>query len=185
MRFIRWIALTGMALSAYGGAQADTYRSKVIRVSDGDTVEVFAPDHGHQRIRLASIDAPETGHGRCRPAQPFAQKSREKLSQLVAGKEVELRCFEADKYQRLVCDLHAVQAGVVNKVSVNEQMVEQGLAFANRANGGRYLRSQRIDQAESVARQARLGIWAIQEVSVPWDWRREKWDQPGCSHAGA
>ena len=53
-------------------AKTGTYEltGKVVQVSDGDTVNILIDRQTH-RIRLASIDAPETAHGSARPGQPF------------------------------------------------------------------------------------------------------------------
>ena len=49
-----------------------TLTGKVVQVSDGDTINLLIDRETH-RIRLASIDAPETAHGSSRPGQPFGE----------------------------------------------------------------------------------------------------------------
>lgn len=46
---------------------------KVVGISDGDTVRVLDEQKQEIKVRLAGIDAPETG-------QPFSTKSKEALS---------------------------------------------------------------------------------------------------------
>jgi endonuclease YncB( thermonuclease family) len=60
---------------------------KVVRVSDGDTINLLI-DNKQERIRLASIDAPETAHGSSQPGQPFGEASRKNLANYVAGKTI-------------------------------------------------------------------------------------------------
>ena len=50
-------------------ARADI-SGRVVRVLDGDTVEVLEPDNRLTRVRLAGIDAPEK-------SQPFGQRCRQ------------------------------------------------------------------------------------------------------------
>jgi micrococcal nuclease len=152
---------------------------KVIHVDDGDTVIVLTPSREQVRIRLASIDAPETSHGDCRPGQPWSDQSRQRLRQLVLGKEMVLHCYELDRYERPVCDL-PVAGGTANLTLVSE-----GLAWANRGGRG-YIRDQVVVRAETQARAARLGLWQDAYASPPWEWRKTEWKapQPGCVRRG-
>ena len=58
-----------------------TLKGKIIRVSDGDTVILLDSDDTQHKIRLHGIDAPENG-------QPYGNKAKEYLSDLIAGKTV-------------------------------------------------------------------------------------------------
>lgn len=58
--------------------KADTFTGQVVGVADGDTLTVMNTAKVQQRIRLAGIDAPER-------AQPFGQRSKQQLSDLVYG----------------------------------------------------------------------------------------------------
>ncbi|KVJ48977.1 hypothetical protein AWS31_06165 [Enterobacter hormaechei subsp. steigerwaltii] len=53
-------------------ASADV-SGRVVRVLDGDTVEILETGNRVTRVRLAGIDAPEK-------SQPFGQRSRQALS---------------------------------------------------------------------------------------------------------
>ena len=60
---------------------ADTLSGRVVRVTDGDTIVILDATKTQHKIRLQGIDAPERG-------QAFGTKSKEHLSNLVAGKAV-------------------------------------------------------------------------------------------------
>ena len=143
---------------------------RVVDVSDGDTLGILVGRQRH-RVRLASIDAPETGHGRQRPGQPFAQAARNALSGLIAGRTVTLRCYEQDRYQRDVCDVPLPDGRTANRV-----MVETGMAWANMQGGGKYLRDASLSTLERRAREQRLGLWQQPGAVAPWDWRWKCWD---------
>lgn len=143
---------------------------RVVDVSDGDTLTLLAGRTRH-RVRLASIDAPETGHGRRRPGQPFGQAARKALADLVAGRTLTLHCFEQDRYERDVCDVPLADGRTANRA-----MVEAGLAWANRQGGGKYLRDEAIADLERRARERRLGLWRQAGAVAPWDWRWQCWD---------
>ena len=78
-----------------GGALADVVTGKVVGVSDGDTITVLDSGKQQHKIRVAGIDAPEKN-------QPFGQRSKENLSRLVFGKEVDVQWTKHDRYQRIV-----------------------------------------------------------------------------------
>lgn len=60
----------------------------------------------------------------------------------------------------------------INGIDVNLRMVEQGAAWAY----DQYLTDQNIKKAETSAREAQQGLWALQadQIVPPWDWRRGK-----------
>jgi endonuclease YncB( thermonuclease family) len=151
-------------------AGAYTLAGQVVDVSDGDTLGVLVGRTRH-RVRLASIDAPETSHGRQRPGQPYAQAARKALSDLVAGRSLTLRCYEQDRYGRDVCDVPLPDGRTANRA-----MVESGMAWANLQGGGKYLRDASLSSLERQAREQHLGLWRQPGAVAPWDWRWKCWD---------
>jgi endonuclease YncB( thermonuclease family) len=149
-----------------------TLTGKVIRVSDGDTLTIRGTEN--QKIRLASIDAPEKKSGSNRPAQPYSEPSREYLAKLVAGQTITVLCFEKDRYDRHICDVP------VNQTTANRLLVEAGLAWANQQAGGKYLRDKELLVLEQQARAAKRGLWVEPNPVSPWVWRTRCWQQGQC-----
>lgn len=149
-----------------------TLTGKVIQVSDGDTLTIRGVEN--QKIRLASIDAPEKKSGSNRPAQPYSEPSREYLAKLVAGQTITLLCFEKDRYDRHICDIP------VNQTTANRLLVEAGLAWANQQAGGKYLRDNDLLGLERQARAAKRGLWAEPNPVAPWVWRYKCWQLGQC-----
>ena len=85
---------------------ADTLTGKVVRVLDGDTVEVLDIEANAHRIRLAGIDAPETG-------QAFGTKANRRLIELAAGEVVDVEFDKRDRYRRIVGKLIADGRGTL------------------------------------------------------------------------
>lgn len=144
----------------------------VVQVIDGDTVVLRAggrPRH----IRLASIDAPETG-GRDRQGQPFGQASRRHLDGQVGGRTLSARCYERDSYGRDVCDLLLDGGDTASRAQARA-----GMAWANRQGGGKYLRDPVVGELEGRARASRAGLWS-QPAVAPWQWRQRCWNQGQC-----
>lgn len=187
-----WAVLAGMLVVAVGvvskvgfvasgqhaaGASnkvAYTLEGRVVHVADGDTITLLV-DGRRERIRLASIDAPETTKDRQRPGQPMAQVAKRALAGLVAGKALVLSCFEHDRYGRNVCDVPLPDGS-----TANHELVAQGLAWANGEGHGKYMRDPRLPGLEAAARKARKGIWSEPSPVPPWVWRYQCWKQGRC-----
>ena len=84
-------------------------------VTDGDTIVLLDSTKVQHKIRLTGIDAPERG-------QAFGTKSKEHLSDLVAGKSVVVDYSKYDRYQRILGKV------LLNGEDVNLEQVEAGLA---------------------------------------------------------
>lgn len=167
-----WGADASLLRSAQASGQY-TLSGKIVQVSDGDTVNILVNQQTH-RIRLASIDAPETAHGSNRPGQPYGEASRKHLADSVAGKTLTLICFEKDQYGRDVCDIP------VGDTTANRLQVQHGMAWANQQGGGKYLRDQKLVEFEKKAKQAKLGLWAEPQAVAPWVWRHDCWQKQKC-----
>ena len=86
-----FLALANMAAALAFPAPGD-FRAKVIRIKDGDTIDVMHNGHP-QRIRLAGINAPER-------KQAFGSRARELIGQQVFGRTVTVRSSGIDPYRR-------------------------------------------------------------------------------------
>ncbi|MCP9496573.1 MAG: thermonuclease family protein [Pyrinomonadaceae bacterium MAG19_C2-C3] len=76
-------------------AQTITVRGKVVAVADGDTIIILDANKHQHKIRFQGIDAPER-------SQAFGTRARQHLSDLVFGKDVEVRIDKRDRYGRSV-----------------------------------------------------------------------------------
>lgn len=173
------IVLAVLAIGA-GPAAAATWdlHGKVVYVDDGDTVVLLDGTNSQVKIRLASIDAPESDHSakqRGRIGQPHSRASGKALASLVKGRQIRAGCYETDRYRRHVCDLF------VDGVNANLKMVEMGWAWANQASGGRYLRDGAYLDAQARARSAGRGLWVDREPTPPWEWRKRCWKEGICN----
>lgn len=148
-------------LLAHSLASAETIQGKVVGVTDGDTITVLDQSKTQHKIRLSGIDAPEKG-------MPFGQKSKDHLSDLVAGKEVSVEATKVDRYGRSVGKV------LVEGLDANLAQVEAGYAWHYKD----YQREQsRVDRlayshAEDRAREVKKGLWLDKEPVPPWEWRR-------------
>jgi micrococcal nuclease len=136
---------------------AESYKARVVGISDGDTITVLKPDKTQVKIRLHGIDAPETG-------QDFGSKAKQLASELAFGKDVTIKPVDTDRYGRAVAEVILPDGR-----SLNREMVERGMAWWYR----HYAPSDVIlNRAEVSARKVKLGLWSQPNPVPPWDWRR-------------
>lgn len=114
------------------------YYTKIERVVDGDTVDVFL-DLGFKvwhkdRLRLNGIDTPEKN-------TPLGKALKEYLAKLIEGKIVKITVTKPDKYGRYLATVY-----LNSDVSINEQLISAGLAKAYHG-------------------KSKAGIWTDEELS--------------------
>jgi micrococcal nuclease len=160
---LAFVAFLSLLLASDALSQEAIVAARVVGVVDGDTVKALVAGNELLRIRLSWIDAPEK-------SQAFGQRSKQHLSELVFGREVELHIHGLDRYGRTLAVIF------VNSIDANLEQVRSGMAWCYT----RYLSEAPPDiqpsyqQAETVAREERRGLWSDpQEPVPPWEWRRE------------
>jgi endonuclease YncB( thermonuclease family) len=127
----------------------------VVKVTDGDTINVVNRYGEKVRVRLHCIDAPEL-------KQDYGKAARAALYALAFGKEAQIKVVTRDKYKRSVANI------VIDGELINLKMVELGAAWAY----PEYCKDDRYALAEKQARQDRLGLWALKSPIRPSDFRR-------------
>lgn len=142
----------------------------VVRVIDGDTFDL----EGGIRVRLFGIEAPEYPKG-C-----LSQKAKERLEELVLGKEAEIEVEGSDSFGRKLGFV------TVDGIFVNRVLVEEGLANVTDKNS-KYasMLLARADEAKKLKR----GIWSSlcmpkESCLIKGSFRRDKgtkiYHLPGC-----
>lgn len=130
-----------------------TVKGLVVHVVDGDTVDLLI-DSRPVRVRLAQIDAPEMG-------QPFGNRSKESLIELVKEKEVVATWEVLDKYQRPIVNLSC------DGININQEQVRRGMAWVYI----KYAKDEKLFSLEMAARKDLIGLWSDHNVLEPWLWR--------------
>lgn len=153
MRLILTLTMILMSLTA----SAETLSGKVIKVLDGDTIDILVQKQTN-RIRLGGIDAPEKG-------MPYGKKSKEFVLDLAAQKIVTVEITETDRYGRSIGEVLLPDGR-----DLNREIVRAGYAWWYR----RYSQDQTLGALEEEARVARRGLWRDPQPQPPWEWRKEK-----------
>lgn len=139
-----------------GFLSAAEMQGKVIRVLDGDTIEVLQ-DKKPVRIRLANIDAPEK-------KQAFGRWSTNQLKGLVAAQPVTVAYTQTDRYGRIIGRVFTT-----NGTEASRFMVQSGAAWVYE----RYNTDKALPALQREAQTQKRGLWADSQPVPPWEWRHK------------
>lgn len=155
MTFVKCMLFSAFFFS--GSLYAAEIQGKVIRVLDGDTLEVLQ-DKKPVRIRLANIDAPEK-------RQAFGRWSTNQLKGLVAAQPVTVTYTQTDRYERIIGRVFTA-----NGIEANRYMVQVGAAWVYE----RYNTDKALPALQREAQTQKRGLWADSQPVPPWEWRHSK-----------
>ncbi len=146
------LLVTGLATAATDHGSASDPRSgyfygHATKVVDGDTLAVKTAEGRGIRVRVAEIDTPEKG-------QPFSNRARTALNEMVWNQDLAIRLYDIDRYGRMVGHVF------VGDTDVGRELVRNGLA----AVFCRYATDQSLKELEQQARDAKLGIWSQAQI---------------------
>jgi micrococcal nuclease len=129
---------------------------KVVGIADGDTFTLLTEDKSQKKIRLYGIDCPEK-------RQPFGSVAKQKLSELIFGKQVQVEFRTYDRWRRIV--------GIVfcNDQNINEAMISTGMAW----HFTRYDDNPRWITLQERTKKKRIGLWSDDSPTPPWEWRKK------------
>ena len=150
-RFIFCIFLLASSLLS-----AETVIGKCVGVADGDTATVLVNGNRQVKVRFHGIDAPEK-------KQDFGQRAKQKLSDLIFGKQVRVEILEQDRYGRSVSKVY------VDGIYTNLEMVKSGLAWHYKQYAPH---DTDLAEAEKAARSSKVGLWSHSNPTPPWQWRK-------------
>ncbi len=146
------VLLVGFRLiEELGQEQSVNERFRVIRVIDGDTVELTGGD----QVRLLAVDTPEEG-------EPFYEEAKQFLDSLLTGKIVDLE-FAArrrDKYGRLLAYL------LIDSLYINREIIRNGFGYVYLFKDNDLMsdRIATIIVAQKEAFNDKLGLWSIKRL---------------------
>ncbi len=145
------------ALDSSGGPSADAGQGVVVRVIDGDTVDVEIDDTV-ERVRLIGVDTPESVAPE-RPVQCYgAEASAHTAELLPVGTVVRVVRDEVsrDQYGRLLAYVYRADDDLL----VNLDLIERGFADAVTYGDNEALYDTFV-AAESAARSEGVGLWSV------------------------
>lgn len=133
-------------------------RFEVVRVIDGDTLDLRVRDRGYAttRVRLWGVDAPEIAHKPGDVAEPGADAAAAYLRSQAQGATVVLRLQDhrlRGRYGRLLA-----YVVLPDGTDLNARLIGQGLAKADDRWG--HDRAARYRALQREAKAAGLGVWS-------------------------
>lgn len=167
---LRYLLAFGLLLQT-APILADTIEGRVVGVGDGATLTVADNAKVQFKIRLAGIDAPEL-------RQRYGKESRQRLTDLVLGKNVKIEWRKRDDFDRLLGKVlvHTQDCPTCPKTrDVGLAQLEAGLAWWDRD----FRREQTLEDqgyyeyAEFDAKTRRIGLWQDSAPVPPWEWRKK------------
>jgi len=128
----------------------------VVKVVDGDTIDIDVPDgkYNHTRIRLWGIDTPETKNPKL-GVMYFGPQAAEFTTKLALGKQVTVYLEEhrtRGYYGRLLAYIQLPDRRFLNKVLLSEGFAYADLRF-------RHNFYNKYPQLEASARSRKKGLW--------------------------
>jgi len=150
--------------------------AQVRKVFDGDSL-AYSPT-GKDRLpqsgalgqcRVELIDAPETGHGDKRPAQPYGAEAGRLLQQMVENRQVNITVSGTDSRGRDICQIE------IEGKNVNLELVKAGAAWFYERYGSKDARAAEFRSAQDNAKKNKSGLWAEKDPVNPETWRRSRW----------
>ncbi len=165
-----WISLASSGVQANGGLHEswDVTCLETKGFHDGDTLTCVT-DSGTFVVRVAGLDAPETG-------QAYWRASRDELRRLaVVGTRA--GCYKRDDYGREVCRLHAPDGR-----DIVEALIDDGLAWYSKRYADEQTVSERLQYSnqEAQARAEKRGLWAEPDPMPPWECRLLRRQRQKC-----
>lgn len=162
-RFVSCLLILSAQLLTAASVQAGALEGRVVGVTDGDTITVLDSSNRQYKIRFAGIDAPEKN-------QPFGQRAKEHLSELVFNRQVIVKTEKGDRYGRTVGKV------LVGGRDTNLAMVVAGYAWHYKKYQAEQTQDDRLlyDIAEKEARAAKRGLWLDSAPISPSEWRAGK-----------
>lgn len=151
-----------LLLATVSTANASILVGHVVGVTDGDTITLLDASHTQYKIRLAGIDAPEK-------KQAFGNASKKALSDLVFDKVVSVEWNKQDRYGRIVGKV------LVKGLDANLAQVKHGYAWFYKKYQNELVQLDRLDylHAQEAAEEQRLGLWAVEQPTPPWEFRKK------------
>ncbi len=149
-----WLALLLILLPAPVASQSDPAVVQVVRVIDGDTIQVCCIARKREKVRYIGINTPETKHP-TKEVEHFGEEASEANRKLVDGKTVRLEfdVQQLDKYGRTLAYVYLEDGTFVNAWLVENGYAQVMTVPPNVKYQELFLRLQRE------AREAGRGLW--------------------------
>lgn len=134
------------------------WSAKVIKVIDGNTLEILTSDNETYKVMLKAVDCPEI-------EQSFGVEAKKLTEKILLKKKVTVIVSGKDRWgNRLV----SITLG--NGKDINQELLKRGYAWHNT----RLSSDNTLKQLESKAKSDKVGLWVNEDPTPPWIFRRQQ-----------
>lgn len=135
---------------------SDEIAGKVIRVIDGNTIEVLDAEKEVIKIMLSEVDCPEL-------EQEYGEEAKQYTEKLVLRKRVIIQLMGKDRWGN--------KLGVVtlnNGKILDQELVKEGLAWSKKEA------DDILISLQEQAKETKSGLWSNEDPTPPWIYRRQQ-----------
>ncbi len=140
-------------------SKVNEIEAKVLRVIDGDTIEVEILDNNSkynkkEKVRFIGVDTPETKHPK-KKVQYFGKEASAYTQRMLENKKVILQFDNTtrDRYGRLLCYVFRKEDNIL----INYKLIYDGYGYAYTKFPFKY--KKEFIKAEKSAQQRKVGLW--------------------------
>ena len=152
------IGLITVAAAAMYGYRGESFDAQVVRITDGDTLEVQGQS-GELVIRLWGVDAPEMD-------QVWGMESKVALGTLCFGEKVHVDVVDVDRFKRRVCTIRLPDGR-----DVSNEMLRAGAVWWYQDYAPRDAVKKGL---QDEARAGKIGLWSHSPCEAPWSHRHRR-----------
>jgi endonuclease YncB( thermonuclease family) len=134
------------------------WSAKVIKVIDGNTLEIKTTDNEIYKVLLKNIDCPEI-------EQSYGEEAKRLTEKLLLKKKVTVVIMGKDRWGNRLVDIT-----LSNGKDINQELLKKGYAWHNT----RLSSSSKLKSLEASAKHQKVGLWTNDEPTPPWIFRRQQ-----------
>jgi len=134
------------------------WSAKVIKVIDGNTLEILTADNETYKVLLKEIDCPEI-------AQSYGKEAKKLTEKILLKKRVTVVVNGKDRW-----GTRLVTITLSNGKDINAELLKKGYAWHN----SRLSSSTSLKTLETNAKENKIGLWQNENPTPPWVYRRQQ-----------
>ena len=158
MKNLLLIFLVMLIGASYGFNDKKGVSARVVKVIDGNTVEILTEDNELLKIIFKDVDSPEIGQEHGDQAKVFTEK-------LVLKKKVIVEMKGKDMWGNRLASIT-----LKNGKNIEQELLKAGMAWHNILKS----KDAALAELESITKENKVGLWNSENPVAPWVYRREQ-----------
>lgn len=134
------------------------WSAKVIKVIDGNTLEILTADNEIYKVLLKEIDCPEI-------EQLFGEEAKKLTEKILLKKKVTVVVNGKDRW-----GTRLVSITLSNGKDINQELLKKGFAWHN----AKFSSNSNLKSLEANAKENKIGLWESEDPTPPWIFRRQQ-----------